>query len=336
MTKVKPTAAEREAAEWRTRLGAPSVDLADLAAFRDWRAEPAHREAYDRIERLWGRAAALEDDPEIRRAVDQAASSARRRGASRRRNEIAWGAAATAAAVLVLVSSLGGPSVYAAPPLSARLVRLNDGTTVHMDAGSRILVTYRQESRAVTLAAGRALFEVARDRERPFSVVARTARVTALGTVFVVDRLDPDLPVTLVEGRVKVMRDGPTSRAWLLQPGQSVEALAADPHPVSVDVDQATAFVSGRLIFRDRPLDEAVDEINRYAQRPITLTADAPRSARISGVFRAGEEAAFAEAAARILKLQARKTKHGIELGGVRSLPQASGLAGRGAAAERP
>src|SRR3546814_12246707 len=60
------------------------------------------------------------------------------------------------------------------------------------------------ERRDITLLAGRALFDVAKDPQRPFVVKAGDRTITALGTLFDVDVSPTELRATLAEGVVAV------------------------------------------------------------------------------------------------------------------------------------
>ena len=64
-------------------------------------------------------------------------------------------------------------------------VLLADGTTVHLNAGSKLLypVRFVGKRRIVTLE-GEAYFDVRKDEEHPFVVRTRFGEVTVLGTAF--------------------------------------------------------------------------------------------------------------------------------------------------------
>ena len=81
-----------------------------------------------------------------------------------------------------------------------RTVALDDGSKVELDVDTQIAVRLGTERRQIELLSGRALFEVAHDASRPFSVTAAGSRTTALGTKFQVQRDGAWVVVTLTRG----------------------------------------------------------------------------------------------------------------------------------------
>jgi transmembrane sensor len=51
------------------------------------------------------------------------------------------------------------------------------------------------------------------------------------------------------------------------------------------DLEQSTSWQSGRLTFRERPLAEAIAEVNRYSERQLVLEAPSLADLPVSGVF---------------------------------------------------
>jgi len=85
-----------------------------------------------------------------------------------------------------------------------RSIALSDGSTVDLNARSRLRVEFTAGERLVELFEGQALFQVAKDKSRPFIVKSGEATVRAVGTQFDVDRKATGTTVTVIEGRVVV------------------------------------------------------------------------------------------------------------------------------------
>lgn len=115
---------------------------------------------------------------------------------------IVFGILGTAAAVWF---SLYAATTYTTGIGEQRLVALEDGSTVEMDANSRIRVRFTEHERTVDLVKGQALFRVAKNAARPFIVVSGDTRVRAVGTQFDVYRKASKTSVTVIEGRVAVL-----------------------------------------------------------------------------------------------------------------------------------
>lgn len=85
---------------------------------------------------------------------------------------------------------------------------LNDGTSVHLNSGSRLTYPsiFAGKERRVRLE-GEALFDVTHDAEQPFVVETFTCDVTVLGTRFnvIADESTREFSTALFEGRVSVV-----------------------------------------------------------------------------------------------------------------------------------
>ncbi len=84
--------------------------------------------------------------------------------------------------------------------------------------------------------------------------------------------------------------------------------------PLETASEVPAGWREGLLSFDDRPLAEAVAEVNRYAPEPIVITDPAVASMRISGQFRAGDAERFARTVAEIHPLRVVRGAGKIEL----------------------
>lgn len=196
------------------------------------------------------------------------------------------------------------PTEYATSVGEQRVVQLADGSRVHLDTASEIRVRFSGAGRIVTLDRGQAFFEVAPDASRPFTVEAGQASVTALGTSFDVRRSGGSTQVVLVTGRVEV-KSVPGAPAKVMAPGQAAVLSGSAPVVSAADVERATSWKQGRLIFRDTPLPVAVAEINRYLDKGIVLDAPGLSQTTVNGVFETGDRDAFVSTAAEVFGLRA-------------------------------
>lgn len=300
--------ADLEAAAWHDRLGSRSVSTSTLEEFFAWRSVEANAEAYRRVEAVWAASGRLGGDARIREAVAEAMN---RRAGSGLRDRYRRTLFALGGATAALALGFGGwvwldsRSVFATAVGEQRVLRLADGSTVRLDTGSAVRVRLGGDARRIELERGQALFAVAHDPGRPFIVEAGGARVTAVGTVFDVRRLEGAVRVTLVEGAVDVSgaRGGPPSR---MRAGQQARVTAEGVSTRAVDAVRATSWTAGRLVFEDTPLRQAVTEVNRYLDDPVVLDAGVRADVPVNGVFRTGDRAAFASAAAAGLGLESR------------------------------
>lgn len=342
LARTNPTlgmTADEAAVYWVLRQDREDLSPADQAAFTAWlEASDANAAAFRKANGVWDVFDQGDADPHLT-ALRQAALAT---PAPRRRwipAAMGAGLAASLAAAALLLPGQFGPigSPAQAPAADAvaaandaqpaarfatargerRTVALPDGTRVTLNTDTAIALAYTHGNRHVRLLRGQALFEVAKDAARPFSVEAAGRRVTALGTVFEV-RLDPGrMKVVLVEGRVVVDRavaasELPDPAPTLLKPGQALVAELGVPQRVApVDVGSELMWREGYVSLEDTPLAAAVAEMSRYTSVPIRVLDEETGRMRVSGVFRTGDPERFAGLVRELLPVRVERMGDG-------------------------
>ena len=312
--------AEREAADWFTRLGSKVIATSAIEDFYTWRRDPLNNATYLRVEEVWRKTARLQGDPDIDIAVHEAL----KRGAERRKAGLladlagrkALGLAVILLAVVTGAFVVSRPDSYSTNIGEQRVVRLADGTRVTLDTNSAVTASLSKEKRNVRLTRGQALFEVAKDPTRPFIVSTDKGDVRALGTRFDIELRQADMKVTLLEGSVEVRNAAHlgADQSWTLKPGEQVnvsKAARTTPPPRRVNVNAATSWTTGRLTFQETPLAEAMKEVTRYSRDQIQLGDSSLAEQPINGSFVAGDTEAFAGAVATLFDLETAKTSNG-------------------------
>ncbi len=310
-----------EAARWHARLASGASTPQERSACLEWQqASTEHEQAFADAERLTTVLRQLHAfDPRMQALANAALEMPPDREAPVRqptRRRFALGAGLAAALALVMVSAhlLTGDgrsaevATYQTAVGETRRLELADGSVVHLDTDSRLAVSMQPHERRLELIAGRALFEVAHDSSRPFSVAAGAGRVVALGTRFQVQREERRVIVTLEEGSVAVQGIGPAAaRETRLQPGEQLSFVGADGSGWSerrVDTELVTSWSRGRNVFRATPLAQAVEQINRYATRKIRIGDPALSDLPVSGTFLAGDSDVIVAAMTAVLPLR--------------------------------
>jgi len=203
------------------------------------------------------------------------------------------------AACLALAVLVGIPGNYAGAPGFAghsdvyetavgeiRQVTLADGSEVTLGGRTTIRVDIGRRERMVRIVAGGdALFDVARDEERPFTVRAGGVSARVLGTVFEINRSPGATAVSVVEGQVKVT--GLAGEDAVLGVGDRVVAMAGESWiRERFDPDQAARWIETRLAYRDVPLSDIVEDINRYNADGLMLASPDLGALRVTSSFR--------------------------------------------------
>jgi transmembrane sensor len=308
-----------EASAWFVEFRTGDVSSDVRSRFIDWlRRSPEHIQAYLEVSGAWSELPTA--DPE--RKIDISALILRAREepdivalararppqnrtlaqAARRSRWLPWQLATAALVVVVLACTaiflhdVAGGSVYSTEIGEQRTIQLADGSTIELNARSRVQVHLTDRERAVTLLNGQALFRVAKDKDRPFIVRAGDAQVRAVGTEFDVYRKSEATVVTVVEGRVETYdrSNGNEGAAIVLSAGEQLTVAAhAASKPTRTDTGVATAWVQKRLIFDETPLSDVAEEFNRYNRRPLTIDDPELQKLRISGVYSSTDPASL-------------------------------------------
>jgi len=224
---------------------------------------------------------------------------------------------AIAAGILVVMAAatLGWLALreptYATGIGEQRTLTLADGSTVELNARSKVRIALQPHERDIELLEGQALFRVAKDKTRPFIVTSGNTQVRAVGTAFDVYRKTAATVVTVIEGRVAIVPPPQASQADVESPGSVSPADALPPlvlvsagqqvtvtaqamtAPKPADTAAATAWTQKQMIFASTPLSEVVAEFNRYNTRQLVISDPSIASTRISGVFSSTDPASL-------------------------------------------
>ena len=107
-----------------------------------------------------------------------------------------------------------------------------------------------------------------------------------------------------------------TRNEIILSPGeQLVISPKTLPKIEAVDIERATAWQSGQLVFDNEPLSSVVERVNRYASQTVGVADEQTAALRISGVFNTGDINGFVSTITHYLPIQAETQSGGtIEL----------------------
>lgn len=227
----------------------------------------------------------------------------------KKKNAPVWAAAAMLAACAVawlLIAFLDKPDDGTAVTAASQWqhMTLDDGSTVHMDARTRLKVEFTPERRLIHLDEGQAVFEVAKNPDRPFTVRTDVVDVTAVGTRYGV-AIGKDVTTTVSEGVVRVTtRDTQRQTARLVHAGEEFRVprvrgadsgsagagLASVPElaeldVIKVDAERKLEWANGWLRFDGETIGEAVSEFNRRNKLQIDID-DRRIADRPLGVYR--------------------------------------------------
>lgn len=148
-------------------------------------------------------------------------------------------------------------------------IMLDDGTLVFLNDDSRLeqLTASNQKTRKVALN-GEAFFEVAKDPNRPFSVITQNLEVEVLGTAFNIYAPSKGAPleeIVVDHGKVKITILA-TGKSFFLEKGDRLTYdLNSKSIALSKDLHQnAQSWRSGKLVFKDTPLRDVFFTLEKH------------------------------------------------------------------------
>ncbi len=306
-----------EAAAWAVRLDGAQLSPQEQRELDQWLASStAHQGALLRARAVWmslegGASAPASAGRPTPGAADNAVMPERRRAHGSR---AVGGWRAAAAVVLALAALLTyrmlevRGDTYRTGIGEVRRIALEDGSAITLNSDSAATVRFEKAQRTVALQRGEGLFEVSKDKSRPFIVSSGAVAVRAVGTAFAVRALTDEVTVTVTEGVVEVTRpqEAPSrvsaNQRAEIRPHRDVAVRSQDAQ----EAGRQLSWRDGILSFSGESLAEAVREVNRYSRRQVEV-ADPDLAGRpVIGIFRAGDIDAFAQSTAVALGAQAR------------------------------
>ena len=309
-----------QAAEWFIRLRDRDLTASDRRKYVRWlKQAPSHIAEFMRLCQLYGRVkrakvpTLLPEEVESnviallqRETVPVAAETARTRLFGPR--QVLLAAAACCLVFIGVIANIALTSNTIETQIGEwRKVQLADGSRLSVGANTLLQVDYSDGLRRVHLQHGEVMFDVAKDRSRPFIVDASGVLARAVGTRFGVVSREGKVGVTVAEGTVAVVRSGQAAAlehdvdlrvATALGKDERVEVpfnAPAIPPKEKVDSTTVLAWASGQFILQQETVGEAVREFN--SRNRLQLVIDDPSAAglHVYGVFDAGNPEEFAK-----------------------------------------
>lgn len=293
---------QEEAARWFLRLQDRPDDDSLRTRFEAWLlADPRHAHEYRQFDSLWHNLARPDTLQQLARAAES----------RQQRRQLLKGSAAS------LLLGVAGWRLWAwrdaQPQWQTRLASqqvplrqtLPDGSVLTLNAASRASVRYLAAMRQVQLDAGRALFDVQRDSQRPFVVSTPLGQVTVLGTRFAVQLDGQQLHVAVASGRVKVGRHAGDSLA-VLQAGDYLTLGPAGAVRTPAPAVDPFLWADGTLAFHNASLQQVAATLTPYRHKPLRVEGNA--SLRLTAVVQLRDLSAFLQRLPQVLPVVVAET----------------------------
>lgn len=322
---------EAQALAWFLKLRIDDVSYEDIAAWEAWlNANPRHAAAYDKAAEAWNLASQVPMGPAgeaelIYDSYDGAVSA--RQWRRPRWSTPAWIATGAIAASLFIATAVTvvpllrepdpSPTQVATARGQREAVLLSDGSKMVLGGMAAVEVRYTKRERQLLLERGAAAFEVAHGKPQRFVVKTRLADVTAVGTAFDINVKSRALILAVSDGAVKVDLHPLTGRGTFgAQPlrvsaGQ-ILTVGPDGFRVQAGALLRGGWMEGWLGYRNEPLWSVIEDVNRYADKPIRLQDTSLGELTYTGTIELSNTNAWITALPNIFPVEVRRTPEAI------------------------
>ncbi|AFW02414.1 histidine kinase [Gluconobacter oxydans] len=272
-------ATRERAAEWIARLHADNCTEEDRAEFVQWMRGDADRaEAVELLTDYWE----LGGGVQAKGILQTAMVPDVRQSQMRRRVLLVLASVGTAALFPMNRSAKASRVLQTAVGHTLR-TPLPDYGTCLLDSGSRMVLS--EDGGRARLDQGQVLL-LPRTRNA-FHLSARNITVHLPEQTSTNIRTDSKCTdITAVRGQVLLRKGAASSKDVWIKTGQRLRIFQNGQ--ISVDYPNIEALLSwqtGRLIFRNTPLPDAISQIQRYTTRQITIASPALENLKLSGVY---------------------------------------------------
>ncbi|MGP6461141.1 FecR family protein [Pseudomonas parakoreensis] len=271
-----------QALDWLIVLG--SADEEQTRQFHAWlAADPLNAAAFAKAQAIW-------DGPQVVQCAQSLAAKPAKVTLIKRLRPH-WKPLATAAVLILGLFSFSNlPMRLQADHLTVvgerQRLQLEDGSKVLLNTNSAFSSSINERQRVARLYQGEAFFEVAANRGQPLEIDAGPVQASVHDTDFAVRYLDGVAQVNVQRGDVDLRATHNDARVRL----SAGESIRIGPNgfdrPAKLDAATDLAWVQGRLIFENCPLDKVLAELRRYYPGWIINTNEQLADVNVTGNYR--------------------------------------------------
>ena len=271
-----------QALDWLIVLG--SADEEQTRQFHAWlAADPLNAAAFARAQAIW-------DGPQVVQCAQSLAAKPAKVTLIKRLRPH-WKPLATAAVLILGLFSFSNlPMRLQADHLTVvgerQRLQLEDGSKVLLNTNSAFSSSINERQRVARLYQGEAFFEVAANRGQPLEIDAGPVQASVRDTDFAVRYLDGVAQVNVQRGDVDLRATHNDARVRL----SAGESIRIGPNgfdrPAKLDAATDLAWIQGRLIFENCPLDKVLAELRRYYPGWIINTNEQLADVNVTGNYR--------------------------------------------------
>lgn len=180
------------------------------------------------------------------------------------------------------------------PTVEHRFVKLPDGSTVLLNAGSKLDFPESFEGKASreVILTGEAYFDIRHDDNKPFIVHTGTLKTTVLGTAFNIKAYpsEKSITVTVTRGKVKVSDE--LKVIGVITPNQQItfDKVQQQAERQTVDSRNTIAWADKDIFFDDSTLEEVAIQLAERFKVAIRFRDEQLKGCRFTATFVRGED----------------------------------------------
>ncbi len=188
---------------------------------------------------------------------------------------------------------------------------LPDESKIVLDVHSNMNIKYYKSSRKVDFIDGRAVFYVAKDKEKPFIIKTKDAKIEVVGTAFEVSNINDSLSVKVKEGTVKVSFDKKV--AYLNKSDEVFIGKNQEAKLVKTKLENIATWEKGFLLFDKTSLKDSLDEFSRYVDINIEYANQKVAQTQITGKFSIDDFDKFLFALPKIYSIKVERNQENLK-----------------------
>lgn len=188
---------------------------------------------------------------------------------------------------------------------------LPDNSKIVMDVHSNMNINFYKNSRDVDFVEGRAVFYVTKDKEKPFIIKTKNAKIEVVGTAFEVSNTKEKLSVKVKEGIVKVSQN---KKIILLKQGEQIFSNNSEIINLGkTETETIASWEKGFLTFNKTSLKESLDEFSRYKDINVQYQNEEVLNTAITGKFSINDFDKFLVALPKIYSIKVEKNQSNLK-----------------------
>lgn len=185
-------------------------------------------------------------------------------------------------------------------------IYLPDNSKVLLNTNSILLVRYTDDFRLLELQRGELHIDVAHDKSRPLSVVAKQKVIQAVGTAFSVQVNALEIELIVTDGKVligELAKEQSANEENLTIPTNSLAVSKGEIASLAVvkrgidsvapidtqSIKKSLSWRHGNLVFNGETLAQAMAEVSRYTSVKFEIADEELKHMKIAGRFKTGD-----------------------------------------------